>query len=311
LADPGARKRIVDEVRALLRALETESPTSMIERVDLGRSSVHQLPRGDWTVYIDAIRAAFASGRYDKIVAARRCVVDLSRPLEDTGFMARLFAAYPGCTHFALRRQQSTFLGATPETLFHKQGVELTTHALAGTKRVADDPSSDSSRDVAALRSSRKDLGEHTLVVKKICEELMPLSKRIRYASAPSAKTVRNLVHLETPISAELRPEIHAFDLIERLHPTPAVGGFPAKEAALWIRQNEPLERGWYTGTLGWFDANGDAEFAVAIRCGVLTPRRAYIFAGAGIVPESSADAEYEETGSKMSPILRALGVPV
>lgn len=93
------------------------------------------------------------------------------------------------------------------------------------------------------------------------------------------------------------------------LHPTPAVGGFPAREAAEWISNNEPLERGWYTGTVGWIDGNGDGEIAVAIRCGVLTRTHAYIFAGAGVVAASTAEAEYAETAGKMGPVLRALGV--
>ena len=223
--------------------------------------------------------------------------------------MARVFAAYPDCTHFAVRRNRSTFLGATPETLFRKRGLSIETHALAGTTRINDDPRTESSRDVAALQGSQKDLDEHRLVVERICSELEPLTTRIDYSRTPSTRQVRNLIHLQTPISGALRPETRAFDLLAALHPTPAVGGFPAREAADWISRNEPLERGWYTGTVGWIDANGDSEMAVAIRCGVLTESRAYVFAGAGIVAASTAAAEYAETGGKMGPILRALGV--
>jgi isochorismate synthase len=311
LARPGTIDRLCEETRATLTQLELETATSTIERLDIPQSSVHHVPLGDWTALIESIRRAIRAGTFDKIVAARRCVVDLSRPLEDTGFMARVFAAYPECTHFAVRRLHSTFLGATPETLFRKEGRELVTHALAGTVSVQDDPWADSSRDVAELRTSRKNLAEHALVVQKICDELLPLSVKLRYASAPETRQVRNLVHLQTPISAELRADVGVFDLLAALHPTPAVGGFPAREAAQWIRQNEPLERGWYSGPLGWLDADDNGEFAVAIRCGVLTRRRAYVFAGAGIVRESDAKAEYAETAAKMTPLLRALGVAI
>jgi len=302
-------ERIVDEARTLTRAFEYESATSLIERIDLSRAKVHHLPANDWKAYIDAIHAAIASGEYQKIVAARRCVIQLQRSLEDTGFMARVFAAYPDCTHFAIRRDRSTFLGATPETLFRKRGLLLETHALAGTTRIDDDPRTESSRDVAALQASRKDLDEHRLVVERICSELEPLTTRIQYSKTPSTRQVRNLIHLQTPISGELRESTSAFHLLAALHPTPAVGGFPAREAAEWIARNEPLERGWYTGTVGWIDANGDGEIAVAIRCGVLTENHAYVFAGAGVVAASTAEAEYAETGGKMGPVLRALGV--
>lgn len=309
--DPGRVDAFLAEAQRLLRALETEAATSLIQRPDIPASAVHHISYGDWHAYMEAVLSAIRSGQYQKIVAARRCVVDLDFPLEDTGFMARLFAAYPDCTHFAVRRDHSTFLGATPETLFRKRGNSVATHALAGTSRVSDEPGSDSSLESAALKRSMKDLGEHALVVRLICEALKPISKRIKYSSAPQVRQVRNLVHLQTPISAELRPETHVFDLLSAFHPTPAVGGFPAREAAEWIKMNEPLERGWYTGTLGWFDAEGNAEFAVAIRCGVMTKTKAYIFAGAGIVEKSDPESEYRETAAKMFPILRALGVSI
>jgi menaquinone-specific isochorismate synthase len=159
------------------------------------------------------------------------------------------------------------------------------------------------------LQGSAKDLDEHLFVVKRICSDLAPFTTSIKYASTPSTRQVRNLIHLHTPITGELKPETTVFDLIAALHPTPAVGGSPAREAAEWLTQNEPLERGWFTGTVGWLDANGDGQMAVAIRCGVLTKQRAYVFAGAGIVAASNADSEYAETGGKMGPVLRALGV--
>ena len=180
---------------------------------------------------------------------------------------------------------------------------------IAGTTRIADDPRIESSRDIAALQGSRKDLDEHRLVVERIASELRPLTTSLEFSETPSTRQVRNLVHLQTPITGELRETTSAFHLLAALHPTPAVGGFPAREAAEWLTKNEPLERGWYSGTVGWIDANGDGEIAVAIRCGVLTEQRAYVFAGAGIVAASTAAAEYAETGGKMGPILRALGV--
>lgn len=301
--------RILAELRTLTNAFEYETATSLIERIDLARARVRHLPADDWNAYIDAIHRAIASGEYKKIVAARRCVVELDRELEDTGFMARVFAAYPDCTHFAIRRNHSTFLGATPETLFRKRGLHLETHALAGTTRISDDPTTESSRDVAALQNSEKDLAEHALVVQRIASELAPLSTRLEYEDTPSTRQVRNLIHLQTPISGELQETTTVFDLLRALHPTPAVGGFPAREAAEWLVHNEPLERGWYSGVVGWIDAAGDGEFAVAIRCGVLTSSRAYIYAGAGIVAASHAAAEYAETAGKMGPVLRALGV--
>lgn len=306
---PGLDETILDELLTLTAQLEHERSTSFIERLAKTEAVFHHLPAEDWNAYIDAIKAAFATGEFTKIVACRRCVVDLKRSLEDTSFMARIFAAYPECTHFALRRKQATFLGATPETLFRKIGNSVHTEALAGTTRVPDEIIPVSNGTIDQLTSSEKDRHEHALVVQRIASELGPLTTRLEYPDVPETRRVRNLVHLRTPITGTLRPETNVFDVLAALHPTPAVGGFPAREAAEWICQNEPMERGWYTGVVGWFDAAGDGEFAVAIRCGVLKGRRAFIYAGAGIVEASDPDAEYAETAAKMAPLLRALGV--
>jgi isochorismate synthase EntC len=98
-------------------------------------------------------------------------------------------------------------------------------------------------------------------------------------------------------------------DLVDALHPTPAVGGVPTASALDWIATHEPAPRGWYAGPVGWFDAAGDGEFAVALRSGLLVGNRAYVYAGAGIVAESDADAEYAETDLKQRALLGALGV--
>ena len=108
LSTAGAAERIERELATLMNALAHESATSMIERVVVGKGSIFNLPANDWAAYIDTIHAAIRTGDFDKIVAARRCVINLSRALEDAGFMARLFAAYPTCTHFALRRDRKS-----------------------------------------------------------------------------------------------------------------------------------------------------------------------------------------------------------
>lgn len=311
LSRPDQRSALEREARRLLVAIARETATSMIERPEIAPSAVHHSSLGEWTTYIDEIKRAIASGAFDKIVASRRCVIDLPKRLDDTAFMARLFASYPDCTHFAINRGDATFLGATPETLFRKTGPILHTHALAGTIRVTDDLWADTSQDAIELSKSWKTQVEHSLVAQKICQDLWPLSKKLRYASTPKTRRVRHLLHLQTPINCELHDNVDVFDLVSTLHPTPAVGGFPTKEAAFWIRDNEPMERGWFTGVVGWFDAAGDGHFAVAIRCGILTRKRAYIYAGAGIVKDSVAEAEYQETAGKMGPILRALGVTI
>ena len=116
------------------------------------------------------------------------------------------------------------------------------------------------------------------------------------------------MLHLKTPISARLREPERALALLSRIHPTPAVGGYPTRPALRFIAEHEPDERGWYAGPIGWIDSQDDAEFAVALRSGVIAGKLAHLYVGAGIVSGSDSESELAETGWKLKVLLSALG---
>jgi menaquinone-specific isochorismate synthase len=116
------------------------------------------------------------------------------------------------------------------------------------------------------------------------------------------------VLHLRTRIEATLKDAPHLLEVVERLHPTPAVGGVPTARALEWIARNERDERGWYAGPIGWFDLSGNGEMAVALRSGVLEETRAHLYVGAGIVEHSVPQAELAETRWKLQTLLSALG---
>ena len=91
------------------------------------------------------------------------------------------------------------------------------------------------------------------------------------------------------------------------LHPTPAVGGAPAEAALAVLAQLEGFDRGCYAGPVGWVDAAGNGEWAIALRCALLHGERATLYAGAGIVGASDPDAEVDETDRKFRAFLDAL----
>ncbi|MEZ4744549.1 MAG: chorismate-binding protein [Calditrichia bacterium] len=92
------------------------------------------------------------------------------------------------------------------------------------------------------------------------------------------------------------------------LHPTPAVGGYPKDLALPKISELEPFDRGWYAGPIGWFSKNA-AEFAVAIRSGMVYHNKLLLYAGAGIVPGSEPEKEWDELENKISNFMRALNI--
>jgi len=127
-------------------------------------------------------------------------------------------------------------------------------------------------------------------------------------ARAPEVVRFTNIQHLATSVDAELLdPPAEALDLAAALHPTPAVGGWPRDAADRIIDDLEAMERGWYAGAVGWTDGNGDGEFAVALRCGLLWEDGARLYAGVGVMPDSDPARELEETDLKFKALLSAL----
>jgi len=272
-----------------------------------GSRGMVQMSLVDWINHIRAIEDEFASGAFTKLVAARRCEVRLGEQIDPAAVLERLARGFGDCTAFWFRRGGVSFVGATPETLFTCSGSKVHSQALAGSLMAGQDEAS-TRRQTQLLETSRKNLAEHRFVVSEIVASLEEHCTRVERPPEPSVLRVRNLLHLNTPIDGELRDGVHPVDLMEVLHPTPAMGGVPRLAAVDWIAAHERDPRGWYTGPIGWFDAAGDAELKVAIRCGVLDGALAHVYTGAGIVPGSNPRAEYHETAMKQRPFLRAIG---
>ena len=222
----------------------------------------------------------------------------LGGPAEDAALLRRLSQGLKASIRFAFRGDGRTFLGATPERLVRKQGREVETEAQAG--------SLDSRAAAAALLASEKDLREHQLVVDDIVSRLGPWCARLEASPRPTVRELRDVLHLLTPIAGTLAAPHHVLELVRELHPTPAVGGVPTAAAVEWITRHE-APRGWYAGPVGYFDRDGDGDFAVALRCCLLHGEEALLFAGAGIVADSDPELELRETELKRQTLLAAL----
>ncbi|MGB5809029.1 MAG: isochorismate synthase [Polyangiales bacterium] len=251
-----------------------------------------------WAARVEAIRAEIREGNFDKVVAARHCVVELETGAGSLDVLKRLEQRFPGCTRFALWRGDAAFLGATPELLISRRGDAVLSEALAG---------STARGDADRMMASEKEREEHQVVVRAVLQALEPFCDPLRSAAEPRIRELPNVLHMQTPVEGRLRESTHVLDLVRALHPTPAVGGVPTKRSVDWIVRHEGLPRGWYSAPVGWTDANGDGEFFVALRSGLLRDGKAWVYAGAGIMADSDPDAEYAETELKMQALLGAL----
>lgn len=289
-------ERLCDALSAPVAAPAPAPQSAALER----RESTSE---EQWAEFVSAIRHGIERGEVQKVVAARRSTLRLSPAPDPAAVFERLGRAAPACTRFAVRVGARTFLGATPERLVRRLGRRVTSHAIAGSIASALPQAAEK------LLGSAKDRAEHAYVVAALREALGPLCERLEIPGSPRIRQLRHVLHLETPVDGVLTGDVHLLELVERLHPTPAVGGVPTARALDWIARHEPAERGWYASPVGWLDAAGDGEMVVALRSALVLEDRVHLYAGAGIVAGSEAGAEYAETEVKLAGMRAALGV--
>jgi salicylate biosynthesis isochorismate synthase len=246
------------------------------------------------------------TGEFEKIVLARDVEVDAPIDHDLGAILGLLREAFPSCYVFAVGRGDAAFIAASPELLVRRDGQRASTVALAGSSRRSADPAIDEHLGEQLLHSD-KDREENEIVVRRIARALRPVSVWVTAAPEPALVRVANIIHLGTPIRAQLAAPLSAIELTGVLHPTPAVGGEPGEVAVPLIPALEGLDRGWYAGPVGWTDAAGDGEFCVALRCALVRGRLAHLYAGGGIVRDSDPVAELAETEVKLGALLPVL----
>ncbi|MGH2634487.1 MAG: isochorismate synthase, partial [Tepidiformaceae bacterium] len=260
-----------------------------------------------WQAAVAAAIGEIRAGQYRKVVLARRAAERRDRCAASIGdVLTRLGTRYPACFVFKFATEGSDWIGASPELLGSVDGEVVRAASLAGTRRRSDDPRIDE-RLAAELLSDPKERSEHDFVAAAMREALTPLCCELRAPDGPRVMSIANIHHLSTPFEGQVREGIGILDVIAALHPTPAVGGSPRREAVEAIDRLEGMDRGWYAGPIGWADADGNGEFAVALRSGLVSSGEAMLFAGAGIVDGSEPHREFAETELKLQPLREAL----
>ncbi len=301
------REELESEVRELAGELarsQASRPSPVVAKTG-GR--LVATDREAWNAAVEAILDAIEQGGLTKAVLARTLDVILEEAVGPVELTETLFRRNPG-THLFLFEPAAgrALLGAAPEALATvRRGVFHAT-AVAGSVGVG---SGRAEREVLAahLLSSEKDRAEHRLVVDDMVARLAAVATDVRAADEPHVLSLARIQHLETEVRARVSGGRHVLDMVAALHPTPAVCGVPQEVALDLLDSQEPFERGWYAGPVGWFTIDGDGHFVPALRTAVGTGGEWRLFAGAGIVRGSRAEGEWDETSIKFQPVLRAL----
>jgi isochorismate synthase len=282
-------------------------PLPLLDPAPTGRFQVSSgMPPEHFEAAVSRARETIRAGELQKIVLAREVQVHAPSAYDPAAVFGVLRDAFPSCFVFCVGRGDATLVAASPELLVRREGQRVSTIALAGSTRRSADPAVDAHLGEQLMRdeSYRE---EHAIVARRIERTLNRYAIWVATPPEPTLVRMANIQHLATPIRAQLAAPVEAIELAGLMHPTPAVGGEPLQAALDLIPALEGLDRGWYTGPVGWTDAAGDGEFCVALRCALLRGNVARCYAGNGIVRGSDPAAELAETEIKLQALLPLL----
>jgi menaquinone-specific isochorismate synthase len=258
-----------------------------------------------WEQAVATAVARIRGGELQKVVLARDLHATASADIDVRTLLTRLAARYPDCYTFSC----AGLIGASPELLIERDGPQISVLVLAGTTPRGASPAEDEALG-AALLASAKNVEEHSYAVDSVRAALAPRCATLDTEPRPWLLRLANVQHLATRVRGELAPGKSAptsLALAATLHPTAAVCGAPTAVAMELIRDLEQMDRGRYAGPVGWIDADGNGEWAIALRCAEVSGPRARLFAGCGIVADSDPEAELAETQAKFRPMAEAL----
>lgn len=256
-----------------------------------------------WEIIVNKALENISKGLLSKVVLSREVKLQFLGKPYFPDLINKLSERYPKCYTFLYKRSGSIFIGASPEKLAKVSDNWIEVDALAGSAPRGENEIQDIELENFLL-SSEKNLFEQRAVVNFIHNLLSKFSDEIIFDDKPIIRKLPNIQHLWTVIKARLNDDIKMFDLMMKLHPTPAICGAPWKIAKDFILEMEPHDRGLYSGNIGWFNFKGNGEFAVGIRAALIKDNILYAYAGCGIVEGSEANSEYEESEIKLKPIL-------
>jgi menaquinone-specific isochorismate synthase len=252
----------------------------------------------EWGTMIQKALEAIHRQEFEKIVLASRTTLTFSGAVNPLLLLKLILKKNGRTFHFAFQfLRDGGFIGMSPECLFRRKNELICTEAIASTRRRSATPVEDELLG-AEMLASDKDQREHRLVKKMILNRLSPFCRSIRETSNETLLKLTHVQHLLSEFQGELKENVHNEQVLAALHPTPAVGGYPKKEAVERIAQLEPFDRGWYAAPVGWVSKD-EAEFAVAIRSAVMHRNVVHVYSGSGIVEGSEPIKEWEETRNK------------
>jgi menaquinone-specific isochorismate synthase len=292
-----------EKLRDAIAKLQHDAPSDTLREP----AAFTEIPnRSQWQKLIDRALAHIESEQFAKVVLGRRKRLRFPTKIDTAALIEQFFAKRDASYLFAIDDGEQLLLGRSPERLLRWHGDELALDTIAGTRPRLHDAVADRAMSHDLLHAE-KDIQEHELVASEVSERLTQLCQSFKRVAMRQLLSLDYVHHLYSAFVGQLKPGLHAFDALRSLLPTAAVGGYPRAQSIAFINEQEPERRGYFCGAVG-FGLGDVGEAAITIRTGIVRDNQLELFAGAGIVRGSEAEAEWDETEQKMQPFLRLFG---
>lgn len=278
-----------------------------VEEMDAGPAVLwndqepHVVGKERYMEQVKEIKSSISNGAFQKAVLSRIRVIEGSYfPIVSKLFQT-LCRKHPNAFVYFFKSDDECWMGASPEPLLRLRENRVSTVSLAGTRSFAE-------RHMNIDKWTVKEVLEQEYVTRYIHDVLHSFGIRDYRVSSPYVKKAGNLVHLRTDFNLDYkRINGKLWELVEELHPTPAVAGQPKDDAIRFIKELEPHDREYYTGFLGPVSRDREIDLFVNLRCMKITPDYLSLFVGGGITLDSDPADEWDETRLKAESLLKIL----
>ncbi len=305
--DSDERTKASERNAAIRRVLENdpvELPQATIQTAERGILS--NWKQAGFETAVDEIKELIRAGECYQVVLSQ-C---FSRPTsaDPVSIYRAMRSLNPSPYMFLLQMSDRSVIGASPEMLVKCTGRDLEYRPIAGT-RPRGKTTEEDVRLAEEMRADQKEVAEHLMLVDLGRNDLGRVAEygSVTVDDLMSVEKYSHVQHLVTKLSAKLRDGLDRFDALASCFPAGTVSGAPKVRAIEIINEMEPDPRGIYAGAVGYLDYGGNMDMCIAIRTLVLKDGVAYVQAGAGIVADSVAELEYQETINKARALLKAI----
>ncbi|PFG31332.1 anthranilate synthase component I [Paramicrobacterium agarici] len=288
---------------------------AQLAHVDLSLSPTPRLRtrKADFLAAVEKSKAYIRDGDIFQVVLSQRFELDTDASPVDVYRMLRALNPSPYMYLLSLDTPEGVpyaIVGSSPEALVKVQNGHVVTHPIAGSQPRGRTPDEDVEFETT-LRSDDKERAEHLMLVDLARNDLAKVCVpgTVDVTEFMRVERFSHIMHLVSSVEGELRGGATAIDVFRATFPAGTLSGAPKPRALQIIDELEPAQRGVYGGVVGYIGFAGQADLAIAIRTATLMNGTAIVQAGGGVVADSVAESEYQESCNKAAAPLRAVAI--